>query len=96
MSFTRIKPIVQTRKKSPNKERLFVGGGEEEIEIEARPASAFDVFHELGDELVSEVAPEVAGVELHVSLQNYVEEHFFSQNATPRDRLKNWRERERW
>lgn len=33
-----------------------------------RPAGAFDVLHELGDELVAEVGPEMAGVELHVAL----------------------------
>ena len=39
------------------------------------PASALDIFHELGDNILAEVAPKEARVQLHVPLQHYVEKH---------------------
>ena len=39
------------------------------------PAGSFDVFHELGDELLAEAGAEVARVELHIPLQHHVEKH---------------------
>jgi hypothetical protein len=43
----------------------------------------FDVLDELGDELVSEMWPEVPRVQLHVPLQHDVEEHLASCNTRP-------------
>lgn len=39
------------------------------------PASSLDIFHELGDNILAEVAPKEARVQLHVPLQHYVEKH---------------------
>lgn len=42
-----------------------------------KPASALDTFHELGDDIISEVAAKVARVKLYIPLQYYVEEHLY-------------------
>lgn len=42
-----------------------------------KPASALHIFHELRDDILTEVTTEVSWVELHVPLQYYMEEHLF-------------------
>lgn len=36
--------------------------------VRGKPAGAFDLLHELGDELLAEVGPEITRVQLYLSL----------------------------
>lgn len=43
--------------------------------IEKKPASAFDIFHEFRYEVFTKVSTKETRMQLHVPLQDYVEEH---------------------